>query len=148
MRAEAAEAFNLMHDAAAEDGIDFVMTTAYRTYAFQNVLWTQNAAAKGEEEANKAQAQARSLFGAGSGDDAPEVKLSAEDLVDGKLDIQGVLVKAGMCASRSEARRVVEQGGVMVDGEKVGLEATYDASALAGGILVKKGKKVFKKVIM
>ncbi|MCR5743018.1 MAG: tyrosine--tRNA ligase [Lachnospiraceae bacterium] len=102
----------------------------------------------GEEEANKAQAQARSLFGAGSGDDAPEVKLSAEDLVDGKLDIQGVLVKAGMCASRSEARRVVEQGGVMVDGEKVGLEATYDAAALAGGILVKKGKKVYKKVIM
>lgn len=57
MRAEAVEAFNKMHEAAEKDGIDFRMTTAYRSYAFQNVLWTQNVAAKGEAEANKTSAR-------------------------------------------------------------------------------------------
>lgn len=57
MRAEAVEAFNRMHEAAEKEDIDFRMTTAYRSHAFQNILWTQNVEAKGEKEANKTSAR-------------------------------------------------------------------------------------------
>ncbi len=102
----------------------------------------------GEEEAQKAQTAAKSLFGAGSGEDAPEAPISAEDLTDGAIDLVSILVKAGLAPTRSEARRNVEQGGVLVDGEKVtDFKATYTQEQLAGGLLVRRGKKNFKKVI-
>ena len=68
--------------------------------------------------------------------------------VDGKIDICGVLVAAGLAASRSEARRNVEQGGVTVDGEKVtDVKTAYEPGFFAGeGVVVKRGKKNFKKV--
>ena len=74
-----------------------------------------------EEEAKKAQESARALFGAGAGDgsDAPVAELSEEDFKDGQVDILTIVHKAGLAASRSEARRNVQQGGVTVDGEKV-----------------------------
>ena len=74
----------------------------------------------GEEEATKAQESAKALF-AGGGDDAnmPTYELKNEDFLNGRIDILGVLASSGLCASRSEARRAVEQGGVTVDGEKV-----------------------------
>ncbi|MGM9625677.1 MAG: tyrosine--tRNA ligase [Eubacteriales bacterium] len=104
----------------------------------------------GEEEAEKAQAQARSLFSAAADtDSAPTVELSSADYPDGKIDILALLVGAELCASRSEARRAVEQGGVTVDGEKVtDIRAAYDISALADGKLIKRGKKNFKKVVV
>ena len=102
----------------------------------------------GDEEADKAQAMARSLF-TGGADNAPTVELSADDLVDGAIDILTVLVKAELVPSRSEARRAVEQGGVTVNDEKItNLRHSFTASDLKDGILVRRGKKNFKKVVI
>ena len=102
----------------------------------------------GEDEAQKAQESARALFADG-GSDAPEAALSAQDFTDGEVDILTVLVKSGLAASRSEARRAVEQGGVSVDGEKVGdIKKSFAAEAFSEGLLIKKGKKSFKKVVV
>ena len=102
----------------------------------------------GEEEAVKAQESARALFSAGNAENMPSVQLVDDNFVDGKIDICGVLVAAGLAASRSEARRNVEQGGVIVDGEKVtDVKTAYEPSVFAGeGVVVKRGKKNFKKV--
>ena len=104
----------------------------------------------GEEEAEKAQASARALFSAGNAENMPTFELSDEDFMDGKIDILGVVTKAGLTASRSEARRAVEQGGVTVNGEKVAdFKTTYEKDAFAGeGMIVKRGKKNFKRVIV
>ncbi len=102
----------------------------------------------GEEEAKKAQDGARALF-AGGGDMAnvPSVSLKDEDFRDGVIDILQVLVSAGLCATRSEARRAVEQGGVTFADEKVtDVKAAYTKDTFADGVMVKKGKKSFKKV--
>ena len=102
----------------------------------------------GDEEAEKAQAMARSLF-TGGADNAPTVELSADDLVDGAIDILSVLVKAELVPSRSEARRAVEQGGVVVNDEKItNLRHSFTYDDLPNGILVRRGKKNFKKVVI
>ncbi len=102
-----------------------------------------------EEEAQKAQSASRALFGAGNAEEAPEAPLSAEDLTDGAIDLVSVLVKANLAPTRSEARRNIEQGGVLVDGEKVtDFRASYTAEQLTAGLLVKRGKKNFKKVVL
>ena len=102
----------------------------------------------GEEEAVKAQESARALFSGQDTSEMPTVSLSDADFTEGAIDILGVLVKAGLTASRSEARRAVEQGGVTVDGVKVtDIKTTYTTEAFAGdGIVVKRGKKSFKRV--
>ena len=102
----------------------------------------------GEEEAVKAQESARALFSAGNAENMPTVQLTDDNFVDGKIDICGVLVAAGLAQSRSEARRNVEQGGVTVNGEKVtDVKTSYAPSDFAGeGAVVKRGKKNFKKV--
>jgi tyrosyl-tRNA synthetase len=104
----------------------------------------------GEEEAAKAQNAARALFGAGSAEEAPVAEIAESDLADGKIDICGLLTVAGLTASRSEARRAVQQGGVSVAGEKVTDPAVaFCAEQLSGdGLLVKKGKKSFKRVVL
>ncbi len=103
-----------------------------------------------EEEATKAQEMSRALFAGGGAADAPTVEISEEDFLDGKIDILGILVKAGLNQSRSEARRAVEQGGVTVNDEKVtDVKTLYTPDQLSGeGLLVKRGKKNFKKVVM
>ncbi|MCI5504279.1 MAG: tyrosine--tRNA ligase [Eubacterium sp.] len=104
----------------------------------------------GEEEAEKAQTAARALFSQG-GDAAnmPTCTLTAEDLVDGSIDILGLLVKAELAATRSEARRNVTQGGVTLDGEKVtDIKASYTLDDFKGeGLVLKRGKKKFKKIV-
>ena len=105
----------------------------------------------GEEEAAKAQEGARALFVAGgSTANMPTFELSDEDFADGSIDILGVLQKSGLCASRSEARRNVEQGGVSVDGTPVkDIKASYARDQFAGdGVVVKRGKKNFKKIVL
>ena len=104
----------------------------------------------GEEEAMKAQESAKALFSAGNAENMPTYELKDEDFRDGVIDILGVLASAGLTASRSEARRAVEQGGVTVDGEKVtDIKTTYTKDAFAGeGIIVKRGKKSFKRVVI
>ena len=104
----------------------------------------------GEEEAEKAKEASHALFsGAGVSANMPTVTLTEEDLVDGKMDIMAVLVKAGLCESRSDARRAVQQGGVSVDGDKVtDISTSYTLSDFSGeGKVVKRGKKKFAKVV-
>ncbi len=103
----------------------------------------------GEEEANRAQASAKALFGAGADADIPTVTLTDAELIDGGIDILTLLVKAGLVPSKSEARRAVEQGGVTADGEKVtDIKTLYTKDALAAGITLRRGKKAFKKVVI
>jgi len=104
----------------------------------------------GTEEANKAQESARALFTGGNAAEMPTYELAESDFLDGRIDILGVLASSGLCASRSEARRAVEQGGVTVDGEKVSdVKTVYAPEQFAGdGMVVKRGKKNFKRVIM
>ena len=82
--------------------------------------------------------------------DIPTTTLTEADLQDGSIDILGLLVKSGLSASRSEARRSVEQGGVSVNGEKVtDVKTQYAGEDLQGeGITLKRGKKSFKKIVM
>ena len=104
----------------------------------------------GEEEANKAQEGARALFsGAGDTANMPTVTVNADDFAERDMDIMAVLVKAGLCDSRSDARRAVQQGGVTVDGEKVtDIAVSYKLDDFSGdGKVVKRGKKKFAKVI-
>ena len=103
----------------------------------------------GEEEAGKAQESARALFASGVAADMPTANLTEEDFTEGKIDVLTMLVKSGLVPSKSEARRAVEQGGVTVDGEKVtDIKTTYEVSAFEGdGMVVKRGKKNFRKVV-
>ena len=102
----------------------------------------------GEEEAEKAQASAKALFGAGAQADMPTTTLADEDFADGNVDILTILVKSGLVPSRSEARRAVEQGGVTVDGEKVtDIKTVYAREDMKEGLVIRRGKKSFKKVI-
>ena len=104
----------------------------------------------GEEEATKAREASHALF-AGGGDHAnmPTIEITEEDLVDGAIDIMGLLVKTELCESRGDARRNVQQGGVTVADEKVtDITTKYTLDAFAGdGLVVKRGKKKFVKVI-
>ena len=105
----------------------------------------------GEEEADKAQEGARALFSAGgSTENMPSCELADEDFKDGSIDILSILHKSGLSASRSEARRNVEQGGVSVDGEAVkDVKAVYTRSQFEGeGMVFKRGKKKFVKVVV
>lgn len=104
----------------------------------------------GEEEAQKAKDASHALFsGAGASEHMPTIEVSAEDFAAGNMDIMAVLVKAGLCDSRSDARRAVQQGGVSVEGEKVtDISASYALDDFAGeGKVVKRGKKKFAKVV-
>ena len=103
----------------------------------------------GEEEAVKAQEAARALFSTGDAANMPTAELTAEDFVDGKIDIIGLLHKSGLVPSRSEGRRAVQQGGVSVDGEKIAdIAKAYTAEEIGDGIVLKRGKKNFRKVIV
>ena len=104
----------------------------------------------GKEEADKAEAGAKALFAGGADAEIPTTELTESDLLDGNIDILGLLVKSGLSASRSEARRSVEQGGVSVDGEKItDVKRLFAGEDLTGdGITLKRGKKSFKKVVM
>lgn len=103
----------------------------------------------GEEEAKKAEASAKALFGGADGGDVPTTEISESDLADGALDIMTILVKSGLCASKSDARRNIQQGGVMVDDVKVtDIGKSFSADELKAGIVVKRGKKNFNKVIL
>ena len=103
----------------------------------------------GVEEAEKAQASAKALFGGSEGGDVPTTELSEADLSDGQLDILSILVKCGLCASKSDARRNVQQGGVAVDDAKVDdIAASFDADVLRRGIVVRRGKKNYNRVVL
>ena len=104
----------------------------------------------GKEEAEKAQNAARALFsGAADTEHMPTTQLTEADLTDGSIGILTLMVKAGLAASNGEARRLVTQGGVLVDGEKVAAPtASFTADQLSKSIVIKKGKKVYHKVTL
>ena len=105
----------------------------------------------GEEEAKKAEEAAKALFaGGGNLENMPTATLTDENFMEDKIDILGILVAGGLAASRSEARRAVEQGGVSVKGEKVAdIKKTYTKDEIAAEeFIVKKGKKSFKKIVV
>ncbi len=103
----------------------------------------------GEEEAKKAEASSRELFGGvGNGNDLPSVVLSDGDFQDGKIDILNLLVKSGLCTNNSDARRNVQQGGVSVNNCKVSdIRYSVTPKDIAEGIILKKGKKNFCRVL-
>lgn len=103
----------------------------------------------GEEEARKAKDAARAVFAAGAQSaDMPTTVLSAGDFTNGKIGVLDLLVKAKLAPSKSEARRLVAQGGVAADDEKVAsATVTFAEEALRAGVVFKKGKKVYHKVV-
>ena len=104
----------------------------------------------GEEEAAKAKEASHALFAGGSNNaNMPTVTVTAEDFPDGELDIISVLVKAGLCDSRGDGRRNIQQGGVSVADEKVtDISTKYTLDDFKGeGLIIRRGKKKFAKVI-
>ena len=104
----------------------------------------------GEEEAAKAQASAKALFvGGGDGADMPTTEISADKLQDGKIGILNLMVACGLASSNKEARRLVEQGGVFLNDEKVPAAAfAVTEEMLRDGVKLRKGKKVFHKAVL
>ena len=104
----------------------------------------------GEEEAAKAQASAKALFvGGGDGADMPTTEISADKLQDGKIGILNLMVACGLASSNKEARRLVEQGGVFLNDEKVPTAAfAVTEEMLRDGVKLRKGKKVFHKAVL
>ena len=103
----------------------------------------------GEEEANKAEASAKALFGNGANADVPQTELSESDFVNGEIDICSLLVASGLVASKSDARRAVEQGGVAVDDVKItNVKESFKYDDFKDGKLFRRGKKAFRKIIV
>ena len=104
----------------------------------------------GEEEAEKAQAAAKALFSAGGDSEhMPTAEISGEDFKDGVIDMITLVHQSGLCATRSEARRNIQQGGVSVNGEQVkDIAKTFTVDEFAEGLIVKRGKKNFRKVFV
>ena len=102
----------------------------------------------GEEEAKRAEAAAKALFAGGADNsNMPTTALSAEDFTDGAITVIELLVKAGLCSTRSDARRTIEQGGVFIGDDKVTeVKAAVEEARFAGdGLIIRKGKKNFHK---
>ena len=103
----------------------------------------------GQEEADKARTASHALFAQGSDDsDMPTTELSADQLFGDSMAILDLMMACGLAASRSEARRLLTQGGVSVDGEKAGLDTVVTKDALEKGVKIRKGKKVFHKAVL
>ncbi|MBE6954306.1 MAG: tyrosine--tRNA ligase [Ruminococcaceae bacterium] len=104
----------------------------------------------GEEEAKKAEEAAKALFGGGADDsNMPTTTLSADQLKDGAMGILDLMVACGLAGSNSEARRLVQQGGVYANDEKVAaINVSFSADQLTEGVKLRKGKKVFHKAIL
>ena len=105
----------------------------------------------GQEEAEKAKATSKALFaGGGDTEHVPTTELTNDDFGGGSIDVLTLLVKCGLAASKGEARRLVQQGGVTVNDEKVtAIETTFGCEQFTGdGVVIKKGKKVFHKAVL
>ena len=104
----------------------------------------------GEEEAQKAEAAAKALFAQGGSDEnMPTTELTEAQLTDGKIAILDLMLACGLVPSKGEGRRLVQQGGVMVDDEKIdSIDASFTAEQLKAGLKIRKGKKVFHKAIL
>ncbi|MBQ3276542.1 MAG: tyrosine--tRNA ligase, partial [Oscillospiraceae bacterium] len=103
----------------------------------------------GEEEAVSARDKARAIFGGGSTEHIPETEITEADLTDGKADVMSLLVLSGLCASRSDARRNIQQGGVLCGEEKVSdIGLSFGAEQLREGVVLRRGKKNYKRIVL
>ena len=104
----------------------------------------------GEEEARKAETSAKALFsGGGAADNVPTTALTEADFTDGKIDVLSLLVKTGLCASRGDARRNVQQGGVFAGDEKVtSIDRAYTPEEIGEGLTIRRGKKNYNRVVL
>ncbi len=104
----------------------------------------------GSEEADRAQSAAKAIFvGGGSDENMPTTTLADTDFADGKIGVLTLLVKCGLAASNGEARKLVQGGGVTIDGEKVSdFKAMLEQESFRDGRIIKKGKKTFHKAIL
>ena len=105
----------------------------------------------GEEEAEKARQAARALFGGGANaQDMPTTELTGDDLGSGEINVLNLLVRCGLCASKGEARRLVQQGGITVGDKKVdSIDASFGCQEFTGdGLIIRKGKKVFHRAVL
>ncbi len=101
------------------------------------------------DEANKALESARSIFSSGNMENIPEATINSDSFQENTIDLITLLVESGLCPSRSEARRNIEQGGVSVNGEKeVNAKKTFTKQFVSEGLVLKRGKKNFKKIIL
>ena len=130
---------------AMSDWKDAQLNTAKEILAFELTKLVH-----GEEEAAKAQAAAKALF-VGGGDDAnmPTTEITADKLADGKIGILNLMVACGLAPSNKQARQLVEQGGVLVNDEKVpSAQFAVTEEMLKEGVKIRKGKKVFHKAVL
>ncbi len=111
------------------------------------LAWELTAMVHGEEEANKARTAARALFAGGSDDSSmPTTKLTADQLPDGSIDVLSLLTVCGLISTRSDGRRLIQQGGLVINEEKItSIERSYTEADLRAGLKIRKGKKVFHK---
>ena len=115
------------------------------------LAWELTNMVHGEEEANKAQEAARALFGGGGNKaDMPTTELTNDDFGNGEIGIMNLLVCCGLAPSKGEARRLVQQGGIAVNDEKVtDIDQKFGCELFLGeGVIIKKGKKVFHRAVM
>ena len=115
------------------------------------LAWELTNMVHGEEEANKAQDAARALFGGGGNKaDMPTTELTNDDFGNGEIGIMNLLVCCGLAPSKGEARRLVQQGGIAVNDEKVtDIDQKFGCELFLGeGVIIKKGKKVFHRAVM
>ena len=113
------------------------------------LAWELTSLVHGEEEANKAREGARAVFGGGNTELMPTTELTADDLTDGTADILTLLVKTGLCSSKSDARRNVQQGGVTANDEKVDdIARAFTEDELKAGVVLRRGKKNFNKALL
>ncbi|MBR6918225.1 MAG: tyrosine--tRNA ligase, partial [Clostridia bacterium] len=118
--------------------------------AKERLAYEVTAIIHGETEAKTAQDAARSVFAAGaSSENMPTTELSDGDFTDGKIFVSDVLVKAGLCPSKGEAKRTIQQGGVIVADVKVDrFDATIAKDEIGDGIIIKKGKKTYHRIVL
>ena len=104
----------------------------------------------GEEEANKARDAAKALFLGGADDsNMPTTELTESQLTDGRIGILDLMLACKLAPTKSEARRLVQQGGVFADDEKVAsIDVYFTAEQLKNGVKLRKGKKVFHKAVL
>jgi len=114
------------------------------------LAWELTKMVHGQDEADKAQEAARAVFGGGGeGAEVPTSLLSDGQLSDGQIGIMPLLVACGLAASKGEARRLVQQGGVTVDEKKIdSIDAAFTDTQLRAGVMIRKGKKVFHRAVL
>ena len=115
------------------------------------LAWELTNLVHGQEEADKAQAAAKALFGGGGDRDSmPTTELTGGSFSDGEIGILNLLTACGLASSRGEARRLIQQGGVSVNDEKItDIDRKFGCELFQGdGAIIKKGKKVFHRAVM